>query len=141
MTDLTQYARQGSAFKWETIGETLKGTVTKVGELRTGPNRFNPDHEETVLPFTVETDDGEEWGVYARLQPYSSLGGAVVDAVTAAGETALQVGATIAIQYLENKDTGKPQPAKIFVAQYKAPVAGVDLGAVAEQSAPKPDLF
>lgn len=125
MTDLSGYAKQGEAFKWETIGDTLKGEVTKVGEIQERINKFT-EKPEKVLPFTVTNADGDH-GVYARLEPYSSLGGAVVDAVNADGGGKLLTGGTIAIQYQKDLDTGKPQPARIFVAQYKAPAAGADL--------------
>lgn len=125
MTDLSGYAKQGEAFKWATVGDTLKGEVTKVGEIQERTNKFT-DKPETILPFTVTNADGDH-GVYARLEPYSSLGGAVVDAVNATGNGKLKVGGTIAIQYQSDLDTGKPQPARIFVAQYKPPTAGADL--------------
>lgn len=134
MTDLSGYAKQGEAFKWTTIGDTLKGEVTKVGEIQERTNKFT-EKPETVLPFTVTNADGDH-GVYARLEPYSSLGGAVVDAVNETGGGQLKVGGTIAIQYQSDLDTGKPQPARIFVAQYKPPAAGADLLADEPATAP-----
>ncbi len=139
MTDLTGYAKQGEAFKWESIGDTLKGEITKVGEIQERTNKFT-EKPETVLPFTVTNSDGDH-GVYARLEPFSSLGGAVVDAVNDTGGGKLLTGGTIAIQYQKDLDTGKPQPARIFVAQYKPPAAGADLLADTPAAEPAPALL
>ncbi len=126
MTDLSGYAKQGEAYKWETIGDTLKGEITRVGEIDTDRPNYARDGVETVLPFTVTNADGAH-GVYARLRPYHSLGGAIVDAVNETGGGQLKEGGTIAIRYDSDLDTGKGQPAKIYVAQYRPPAATADL--------------
>jgi len=139
MTDLTGYAKQGEAYKWDNIGDTLKGEISRVGEIDHDHLSFDKNSTETVLPFTVTNADGDH-GVYARLQPYHSLGGAVVDAVTATGGGKLQVGGTIAIRYESDLDTGKGKPAKIYVAQYSPPASGVTLEAPAA-AAPPADML
>lgn len=138
MVDMSGYARSGETFKFNTVGDTLKGTITQIKDPHERENQFN-DRMETVMAITVETEDGEEWSVWPRLQPYSSMGGAIADATEDHGHR-LEVGGTLAVQFQSEMDTGKGNPAKIYVAQYEPPAKGASVAAAAPAN-DKPDLF
>lgn len=133
--DMSQYGRAGSSFKFDNIGDTFKGRITQIKEPHERENKFT-GRSETVMAITVETESGDELAIWPRLQPWSSMGGAIADAVAQHGGR-LEVGGTLAVQFTELVDVGKPQPAKNFAAQYRPPAQGVTLDA----PAPKPALL
>ncbi len=127
MTDISGYERQGTSYKWDAVGDTLKGEIVRVGAIDHDWPNFNRDGVESMLPFTVANEDGEH-GVYCRLKPFAALGGAIVEAVQVHGST-IDVGAKIAIQRLPDLKTPNGM-AHQYVAQYAPPTAGVTLEAV-----------
>lgn len=134
--DMSQYARAGDGFKFENVGDTLAGEIVQVKPPEVRTSKFT-GKDETVMAVTIRDADGDEYSIWPRLQPYSSMGGAIADATAEHGHK-LEVGGRLAVQFTEELDTGKPQPAKIYSASYKPPTASVDLGGV--KAKPKPDL-
>jgi hypothetical protein len=55
------------------------------------------------------------------------MASAVRDAVRAVNGAGLAVGDTIAVAYSEDKETGKPQPAKVYQARYTPAKAAVSV--------------
>jgi len=131
MVNLANAARgSGDSFKFNTIGDTLTGTIRRVQE-REQVSQFT-GKDETLLVVEIETGDGDEYTIWPRIEPYSAMGGAIADAVHAAtGSYDLLEGGTLTLVYSSDLDTGKPQPAKIYTAKYAAPAPGANLSAVA----------
>ena len=132
--DMSQYARSGDGFKFENVGDTLAGEIVQVKPPEVRTSKFT-GKDETVMAVTIRTEDGDEFSIWPRLAPFSSMGGAIADATAEHGHQ-LKVGGRLAVQFTEEMDTGKPQPAKIYAASYKPPTATVDLS----PTKPKPDL-
>jgi hypothetical protein len=128
--DMSQYARSGDGFKFENIGDTLAGEIVQVKAPEVRTSKFT-GKDETVMAVTVRTDSGDEFSIWPRLQPYSSMGGAIADATAEHGHQ-LKVGGRLAVQFTELMDTGKPQAAKIYAASYKPPTASVDVATAAK---------
>jgi hypothetical protein len=132
--DMSQYARSGDGFKFENVGDTLAGEIVQVKPPEVRTSKFT-GKDETVMAVTIRTEDGDEFSIWPRLAPFSSMGGAIADATAEHGHQ-LKVGGRLAVQFTEELDTGKPQPAKIYAASYKPPTASIDMAA----TKPKPDL-
>lgn len=108
-------------FKFDAVGATLKGTVAETPQVKNLLNRFTNAQEDNLI-LSVTHEDGKTYSVFAK-DP-SFLLGAIGAAVKSSGGK-LAKGGRIGIRYTENRDTGKPQPAKVFVAEYQPP-AGTD---------------
>lgn len=118
------------AFRFNTIGDTVTGTIVYAG-TRQRENRFN-GNDENILHIVLATDDGDR-SIYPVID--TNVGGdgypsrmarAIADAVRAAGETRLAEGGRLVVRYNEDIPTDKGNPAKGFVAQYKPPAPDVD---------------
>lgn len=120
----------GESFKFTSIGDKVVGEVTYVGDWQTKPSNFNPGQTETSLKLVLETVDGPK-AIYPKKG--SPMAQAIGEAVRAAGESALRTGAKLAVVYSEDKNTGKPQPLKLYAAKYEAPKDGAGV--------PASDLF
>jgi len=120
-------APAGDAFKFESINDKIKGVITHA-EMKDQVNKFT-NKDETVLVITIETEDGESAKVYPRTAPGSQMARVISDAVVAAGQTSLEVGGTLAVQWTGEEDIGKGNPMKVYAAAYEAPKA--QAGAVA----------
>lgn len=116
----------GDSFKFETIGDTIKGTVAYIGGWETKPSKFRQGEFETAMRLVVDTVDGPK-AIYPRKD--SAMARAIADAIRASGATRLEVGAKLAVKFDRTLDTGKGQPAKLFVAQYEAPAATASVAA------------
>lgn len=114
----------GDSFKFETVGDTVKGVITFVPS-RPEPriNKFN-GREEEVVKVILDTADGDK-AIYPVVG--SVMARAIGDAVRGAGATTLEVGGTLAVQFSGERDTGKPMPMKEFKAKYEAPVQAAAL--------------
>lgn len=123
-TEVNEFLKSSSGdlhpgFKFAAIGDTIKGRICEAPKVVETPN-LNTGNPEKKLVLAVETEEGETWSVWIRR---GFLARAVNEAIEAAGATGLAEGGTIAIRYSEDRDTGKPQPAKVFVAKYQPPAA------------------
>jgi hypothetical protein len=112
-----------------------------VGRIAGLPKKVDTEFGERLVVELVATDastagkgkrggdgrivDGDE--VTLWLKP-GAMAAAVRDAVRAADSPGLSDGGTLAVQFSATKDTGKPEPVKLYVAQYHAPVAAVAVG-------------
>lgn len=117
--DMRGEASSGS-FKFETIGDTVRGVVTYLGSWEERENRFTGQLE-TILKIGITPDGGEQVAIWPRRG--SAMMRAIADAVVSSGATSLEEGGTLAVKFSETKDTGKGQPAKLFVAKYEPPKA------------------
>ncbi|MEM7342460.1 MAG: hypothetical protein AAF467_27730 [Actinomycetota bacterium] len=115
----------GDSFKFTDRGDKVAGTIIHVDET-VRENQFNGNNEK-VLRITLDTDDGTKiiWPVtntnvdgdgYA-----SRMAKAIVAAIRAANATTLEVGARLGVEYYDDQDTDKGNPAKLYRAQYKPP--------------------
>lgn len=127
--DMSSYARSGESFSFDEVGDTIKGVITQIKDPHERENKFNQKIE-LVMAITIDTGEGGEQAIWPRLQPYSSMGGAIADATADHGNK-LEVGGKLAVQFTEEKDTGKGRPAKIYAAQYAPPAKSVDVSAAA----------
>jgi len=116
----------GDSFKFDAIGDTVKGRILHLEELER-ENRFNGKTEK-VLRISLELDDGETaiiWPVTStdvNGNGYASrMAKAIAAAIRAAGETDLATGGILAVKFSGEQPTDKGNPAKLFQAQYKAP--------------------
>lgn len=145
--DLDAYSAPATGDAWKPeIGDTIKGTVTYVGDM-TKVSQFS-GKEERTLRVDLSTDNGDRtiWATLCtdieidpatdRPKGYPKRDArAIAAAVRAAGETAIKVGGTLAVKRIADVPTDRG-PAKAFQAQYKPPaaqpaeVAGTDDGAV-----------
>lgn len=112
----------GDTFKFAAVGDTVKGVLTYVPEAAEEQvNKFTGAHEK-VIKLLLATDDGDRT-IWPRVG--SPMAQAIGDAVRAAGCDALEIGGTLAVRYSDDKDTGKPQPLKLYTAKYEPPARGV----------------
>ena len=133
--------------KFATIGDTYKGTITRVGEF-SGVNDLNGKHETSVV-IDLETDDGA-YTLWARTHldgdvVPNGITRAVADAVRAAGRQGLpEVGGQLAIRYDSDGQSSKAgmSPPKIYRAQYQPPssVPSAQTGGPFDQSAAAPSV-
>lgn len=117
----------GESFKFENIGDTIKGILTFVPNAPVERvNKFN-GRVEQVVKLVIDTGDGEPRAIYPVQG--STMARAIGDAVRAAGATSLEIGGTLAVRFSETRDTGKPQPLKVYSAKYEPPkpTAAIDL--------------
>jgi len=107
-------APSGNSFKFEKLGDTVEGEIVYVGEPQERINKFNGNTERVVkIGLGV---DGEEDPVYVWPVVGTQMAQAIAEAVRAAGLSELVEGQKLKLGYVEDKDTGKPQPMKVFKA-------------------------
>lgn len=121
-------APQGDSFKFENLGDTVEGKVAYCGNFEPRINQFNGKNEE-VARIGLDTGNGEI--AYVWPVKGTAMAQAIAAAVREAGMADLDVGDTLKLGYVENKDTGKPQPMKVF----RARATKGDRGAVAAAGA------
>lgn len=110
-------APSGNSYKFDTVGDTVEGPISYIGEWQTQTNKFNGGTED-VCRIGVDYN-GEP--VYIWPRKGSSMAQAIANALRDANLPSLEVGQTLKLQYSENKDTGKPQPMKVFRARVTPP--------------------
>lgn len=104
-------APTGESVKFDTVGDTVEGVIVYAGEFQSRVNTFN-GRDEDVARIGIEVDGGEiryVWPVRGR-----SMAQAIAEAARKAGLASIDVGQRIKLGYTSNKDTGKPQPMKVF---------------------------
>jgi hypothetical protein len=108
-------------FKFSKIGDTCKGVIAEQPRVIEVPSLSKPGQTEKKLVIAIRTGEGDDsiFSVWAKGQ----MASAIKQAIVAANAPGLQVGGTLAVQYSEDRDTGKVQPLKVYRAQYKAPPA------------------
>jgi hypothetical protein len=121
----------GDTFKFEKVGDKLVGTITQVSPPFDRVNKFN-GRNESVYPIGITPDGGDQRVIWPTRTDTgnSAMLQAIVDAVLRAGAKAYAIGGRLAVAYSEDKDTGKPQPMKLYAAKYEPPAAAsVNVGA------------
>lgn len=115
------------AFKFENVGDTIKGTIAETPRVVDTKN-MNNGQDEKKLVITVTAEDGETYAVWVKA---GFAANAVKEALREANaeKDGLQEGGQFAMRLDELRNTGKPQPAKVFKAKYTPPApkgVGVD---------------
>lgn len=111
-------------FKFVNVGDTIKGTVTEKPRVVDTKN-MNTNADEKKMVVAVTDDNGETWSVWIKAGFSAS---AIKEALTTAKADGLEAGGAFAMQLIELRDMGKPQPAKVYKAQYRAPVTNTAVG-------------
>lgn len=139
---LSDLARPPAA-KFDNIGERAKGTIAKVSreqqtDLDTGQALVWPDGKPRLqLVVTLDVADGSQLCLYAKGGKFDAETGegvsmeqAIVDAVKAAGDDAVRVGALLEVVHsgLGKRPSPGKNPPKLYRAQYTKPTAGVPIG-------------
>jgi hypothetical protein len=144
---LSEIGGGGKSWSPETIGDKISGVIRLVErrpqrEFGTGKDLTWDDGRPRLLTYVeLETDikeDDDDDGVRALYAKGgknfeaaqgsgTSMEVAIAEAVRAAGEKAIEEGATLAVQYtgIAKPTTRGYQGANLFRAQYKAPVSSV----------------
>jgi len=144
---LSEIGGGGKSWSPETIGEKIAGTIRLVErrpqrEFGSGKELTWDDGRPRLLTYIeLETelnegdDDDGVRALYAKggknfeaaQGSGTSMEVAIAEAVRAAGETAIEEGAVLAVQYtgIAKPTTRGYQGANLFRAQYKAPVSSV----------------
>ncbi len=123
------------------IGDAISGVITYAGTLER-VSQFS-GHTEKVLRIDLD-DDENVTTIWATVNTNINGDGwakrdakAIAAAVRAAGEKAVEVGGRLGIRRIADVATEKG-PAKAFEAQYKAPVAKVDVPAAEPAASTEP---
>jgi hypothetical protein len=100
--------------KFEKVGDGVSGTIVGL------PKVIDTEHGKRLI---VDLDDGQGSGTTLWVRP-----GAMAQAVhEAVGDDGMSEGGKLAVVHSGTKDTGKPQPVKLYEARYEAPRASVDV--------------
>lgn len=103
--------------KFSTIGQTIAGIIMDEPRVVKRPN-LNDGSPEKQMPINLDVD-GTPRTLWVRA---GQLAGAIKDAYEAAGCDGLAKGGKLGVKYVEDQDTGKPNPMKVFAAKYEPPV-------------------
>jgi hypothetical protein len=95
----------------------LSGTILETPRIVNQPN-LNTGQPEDNLVVSIRTADDHEFALWVRR---GFLAQAISDAVREAGADGLAEGGTLHVKHTAMKDTGKPQPARVFKARYQPP--------------------
>ncbi len=106
------------AVKFTAIGDHITGTIIDTPHVVERPS-LRDGTPEQQLPINIETTEGPRT-LWVRK---GFLSAAITEAVDKAGAAGVLPGGKLTVQYIEDRDTGKPNPAKIFRAKYEPPVA------------------
>jgi hypothetical protein len=111
------------AFSWkdQPVGTSVSGRIVEVPRVVTNENKFT-GKEETSLVVPLEQPDGEVVTLWVKK---GFMASAVAEAVREAGAKGLAEGGTLAVKFIEERDTGKGNPAKVYRAKYTAPAPTV----------------
>lgn len=121
----------GDSMSFKEVGDTAKGIITHLDQS----NRVSQfsGNTETVLRITLEQGDGSNVIIWPVTNTNvdgdgypTRMARAIVAAVRKAEANTLSVGGELAVQFASEIPTDKGNPAKEFVAAYKAPAASVD---------------
>lgn len=106
-------APQGESFKFTSIGDTVEGPIVYVGDWQEQVNKNNGNREQ-VARVGLEVD-GQTVFVWPRKG--SAMAQAIAEALRDAGLHELAEGQVLKLRFDAEKDTGKPQPLKLFRAK------------------------
>lgn len=123
------------AAKFPTVGSTVKGTVvssevTQQSDYATGAKKFYDNGDPMMqVVITLQTDQhdsdiADDTGL-RKLYVKGQMTAALREALRASGAR-LEVGGTLAVQYVEDKPSEKRgfNPTKVYRAQYQPAAAG-----------------
>lgn len=126
MTNVDDFLARSSgdlhpAFKFTNIGDTLAGTIVEEPRTVTTPNIQTKAPEEKLI-VAVQDDAGNVWALWVK----SGFMARALHAATKSAGARLAQGGKLVVRFSEERDTGKPQPAKVFEAIYKPPAVSAD---------------
>lgn len=120
-------------------GDTVKGVILSKPRIVTVTNDRGIDEQRLVVELKALdgcTADHGKKGADGVIQAGTEvslwvkpglMASAISDAVKAADAKGLAEGDTLAVQFSDEKETGKPQPAKVYTAAYAAAKPAVSL--------------
>lgn len=122
MSDVKSFLDQSSgsrypAYKWSTVGTVLTGEIIEAPKVVNRPN-LNTGEPEDNLIIPVRTSEGHEFSLWIRR---GFLAQAISDAVKDAKADGLAEGGKLSVKHTEDRDTGRPQKARVFKAKYEPP--------------------
>lgn len=115
--DLGSPAGDSLSYKGKPVGTTYKGKIVHLDEW----SGETDGRERSCIIISLEQEGGEVGKLW--IDQGKQIMTALRDAVASSGATKLELGAMLAVEYAEEREVGKPQPQKIYRAQYKAPAA------------------
>ena len=136
------------AMRFVTLKDYIKGRICDPPRVIETENRFHKGQMESALVLNLEveaargtvylhTEDGKE-EVKAQGQEHLTLwvksgfmAQALADAVREAGDKDITEGAVVTVAWVDSRDTGKGNPAKIYKASYEPPARGVSVDEIA----------
>lgn len=112
------------AIKFANVGDTVVGTLIKepTTVIRESLKDGSPEKQ---LPINLECASvpAGDPGPRTLWVRRGFLASAIAEAVKDAGGEGLQAGGKLSVKFTEERDTGKPFPAKVFKAKYEMPVS------------------
>jgi len=114
-----------AGFKFESIGDTAKGSITNLTtqqarDFKTQkPKTYEDGNPIMQIVITLRQDDDEETRVFVK----PAMKAAIRDAVATSGADGLSVGGRLAVRYTADEPPEQPglNPKKLFTAQYEPP--------------------
>lgn len=163
-TDYMDFLEESSGsaypgFKFKNLKDGIKGRIVEKPRLVEVDDMNKPGQKVKKLVLAIEATAVQ--GVYgvkddsgrrteAQAKPGETyavwvgkgfMAQAVNDAVKAANADGLKEGDTFSIQYVEDKDTGKPQPAKVYGAKLEPAKPTVSVGSLLGDDEPAESLL
>lgn len=105
-------APQGETFKFEKIGDTIEGTIAYVGDWQDQDTKFG---NITSMRIGIDTGNGEVQYVWPRKG--SNMAQKIAEALRNAGLNELVEGQKLKLRWDSERDTGKGNPMKVFLAK------------------------
>lgn len=111
------------ALKFVHVNDSCVGTVMSKSVVKRPSLKDQTPEDQLAINLDCTSVPGGDLGMRTLwIGPVGFLRGAVSDAVKKSGPGAkLEVGGTLKIKFTEERDTGKPNKAKVFVAVYEPP--------------------
>ena len=133
-----------AAVKFESVGDSIKGTIVHAeerpyvpfGQTEQATTRAGKPITEWVIGLQTDehdADNDEDTGLRTLYVNKWRMQQAIATAVKAAGERSIQDGGKLLVRYSsDGKAEAGFNPPKEFDAQYKAPVASVEIPGLSE---------
>jgi hypothetical protein len=103
-------APTGESFKFTNIGDTVEGVIVYAGDFQKQTSDYGKERE--VARIGIDVGGGEIRYVWPERG--KSMAQALSEAARKSTNGIVDVGQRIKLGYTSNKDTGKPQPMKVF---------------------------
>lgn len=123
--DITDFLAESS------MGEDYEPvTFPTAGTSVTGKIVGRPRIAETQYGRRMVIDLDTEGGMRSLWVKPGAMAGALSKALSEAGATTIEAGGTLGMVFVEERDTGKGNPLKIYAAKYVPPAPAVDAASI-----------